>query len=98
VDAANGFQGSDQQRYLAAAQALRIPYWDWAVTPASGQNAIPDSMTQPGISVNTPQGQQMIVNPLYKYEFHPVDPGLYYAEVSNVTGQPLVPNGDPVVS
>jgi tyrosinase len=73
IDAANEFSGSDRDRYLAAAQNLRIPYWDWARPVSNGQHVAPDSVTSPGISVNLPSGPATIANPLYSYRFRPVD-------------------------
>jgi tyrosinase len=78
IDAANEFQGSDQQRYLSAAQNLRMPYWDWAA-PQNGGNTVPDVLVQPQVTVNTPSGQQTIDNPVYSYKFHPVDSRMVYS-------------------
>jgi tyrosinase len=85
IDAANEFQGSDQQRYLSAAQNLRIPYWDWAMPAPNGGNTVPDVLVQPQISVNTPSGQQTINNPVYSYKFHPVDNRLVYSPFTSWT-------------
>jgi hypothetical protein len=41
-----------------------VPYWDWAVTPA-----LPNVVTTPSISINTPDGFQEMDNPLYNYTF-----------------------------
>jgi tyrosinase len=82
--AANEFPpGPDRDRYLTAAATLRMPYWDWALTPPSGQNAIPDVMVTPTIEVTSVNGTSTVPNPLYSYVFHPVDPGLTYQPVSN---------------
>lgn len=71
--------GDLQNRMVAAASTLRIPYWDWAMNPPSGQNTLPDSIAQPNITVTTPNGTESIANPLYSYYFHPVE-GLYYQQ------------------
>lgn len=60
-------------RYYVAALSLRIPYWDWAAPPPSGQSILPDSITAPTVVVNTPNGTQTIANPLYNYNFHPLN-------------------------
>jgi Common central domain of tyrosinase len=54
----------DQQAGLVdAANAWRLPYWDWAVT-----NALPDIATKPTFTVNRFDGQTVdIANPLYKF-------------------------------
>ncbi|KAF2402444.1 Di-copper centre-containing protein [Trichodelitschia bisporula] len=75
LDAAAEFDGEARDRYTAAAQRLRTPYWDWAKDPGSG-HAIPDSMTMQTVSVTTPQGGQTIANPLYSYQFHPRPGGM----------------------
>jgi tyrosinase len=81
--AANQFPpGPMRDRYLSAAATLRLPYWDWAITPSPGQNSLPDCVTQPTIKITYPSGTQTIPNPLYAYNFHPVDPGLQYLPVS----------------
>lgn len=82
MDAANEFTGDDQAKYVAAAQNVRSPYWDWAMVPANGGNAIPDIMTQPGVTVTTPSGQQTIQNPLYSYKFQTEESAFEYSPVS----------------
>ena len=81
MQVANQFpEGELRDNYTAAASTLRVPYWDWAMTPPSGQNSLPDSVAQPTITVTTPNGTQTIANPLYSYTFHPMEPGLYYTQ------------------
>ena len=69
IAAANDFTGSDKLRYVSAATNLRLPYWDWAMTPASGQTNVPDFLTNPTIQVHMPNGSETIPNPLYAYQF-----------------------------
>lgn len=66
---ANRYTGDDQQRYLAAAQPLRSPYWDWALPLTDGGEAFPSAFTVPTVDVNTPDGMQTIANPLLSYNF-----------------------------
>lgn len=54
----------EQSVYLEAAQALRIPYWDWGVSAQ-----LPLIMTQQFIEIKTPSGPRNITNPLYQYAF-----------------------------
>lgn len=61
---AEAYPDDQRPRYRAAALALRIPYWDWALHPA-----LPDVVTKPFIMVNTPVGAQTVENPLYQYGF-----------------------------
>jgi tyrosinase len=66
--------GAERDRYVTAAATLRLPYWDWAKVPSVGGHVMPDSLSKPTISVQTPKGQDEIDNPLYSYKFHPIDP------------------------
>lgn len=45
-----------------AANSFRIPYWDWAT-----DSNLPPATTWPEITVNTPEGEQTIPNPLYSF-------------------------------
>lgn len=69
----NSFQGADHDRYAAAASTIRFPYWDWAAVPADGQPVLPPSMTDLNVVLNTPTGPQQVLNPLFRYDFHPLD-------------------------
>ncbi|KAF7560560.1 hypothetical protein G7046_g3578 [Stylonectria norvegica] len=56
-------------QYLAAAQTLRAPFWDWASTPAVPPATVPSKM-----SVKVPKGTTglqtiQIDNPLYTFKF-----------------------------
>ena len=70
---AQQFTGADAARYQAAAEEVRLPYWDWA--SSSTQSHVPSSVQQASISVNKPSGQETITNPLYTYHFHVPPPG-----------------------
>ncbi|KAF1994001.1 Di-copper centre-containing protein [Amniculicola lignicola CBS 123094] len=63
------FPASQQQRWKNAAQGLRMPYWDWAQTPANGQPVVPTTMRDQYVTVTKPQGQVSIPNPLYSYKW-----------------------------
>lgn len=54
----------DRDRYSTAADTLRIPYWDWLISPS-----LPTVMTTPKIGVNAPEGFRSIDNPLRRYNF-----------------------------
>jgi tyrosinase len=64
---AQQFQGVDAARYQAAAEEVRLPYWDWSSTTT--QSRIPAAVKQESISVNSPTGQSTIANPLFSYKF-----------------------------
>ena len=46
---------------------------DWAAVQPNGQPVFPTQMTDFQVNVNTPTGQQTIENPLFRYDFHPLD-------------------------
>lgn len=64
---ANTFTGTDKTKYVAAAQLLRFPYWDWAA--ADTQSHLPSIVKQSTVVVTAPTGQKTINNPLYSYNF-----------------------------
>ncbi|KAI4729290.1 Di-copper centre-containing protein [Aureobasidium sp. EXF-10728] len=64
--------GATRDKYVAAAQNWRYPYWDWAATPCSGCKAFPDIIANQWATVTTPTGVQTIANPLFRYDFHPI--------------------------
>lgn len=64
----------DKNRYQAAAAAFRIPYWDWAADPPEGESVLPRSTWESQvIDADGPNGVQQISNPLFAYNFHPLD-------------------------
>lgn len=69
---ASQFEDSLQAGYVAAANALRAPYWDWAMIPTTpGENNVPDILTAQSVTVQQPTGQnETIPNPLYSYVFN----------------------------
>jgi len=65
---ADTYPDSTRALMQAAASALRLPYWDWAAQPGSGP-VLPESVSGQQITVNGPNGQETIANPLYSYHF-----------------------------
>lgn len=61
---ASTYPSDKRSTYVAAAQNLRIPYWDWAVNPS-----LPSAATSSQITINSPSGSKTIRNPLYSYKF-----------------------------
>lgn len=55
---------------MAAALSLRIPYWDAFANPA-----LPLAASLLSVTVNTPNGSQILDNPLYNYTFHDYEGG-----------------------
>ncbi|KAL1586559.1 hypothetical protein WHR41_05229 [Cladosporium halotolerans] len=66
---AEQYTGEDRDRYMQAAQNLRIPFWDWAALPAEGENPFPQMFTDESVFVNSPNGPMNISNPLLGYTF-----------------------------
>ncbi|KAK0618206.1 hypothetical protein B0T17DRAFT_509756 [Bombardia bombarda] len=65
-------EGAPRQRYQAAAANFRIPYWDWAASPPSGQSVLPLSVGgSQYVEADGPNGVQTISNPLFAYTFQP---------------------------
>ncbi|KAI0396602.1 Di-copper centre-containing protein [Xylariaceae sp. FL0594] len=50
--------------YHEAAQKFRLPYWDWASDPS-----LPPSFGQENVTVNGPDGELVLRNPLYSYRW-----------------------------
>jgi hypothetical protein len=61
---ANSYPASNRAVYQAAAQAFRMPYWDW-----STQYTLPPVVNSPYILINTRTGSTVLVNPLFQFEF-----------------------------
>jgi tyrosinase len=67
-------EGTVRNKYVASAANFRIPYWDWAAVPPSGESVLPSSVSSSAtIAVDGPRGTQNIWNPLYSYSFQPLD-------------------------
>ena len=76
VDIANEYPvGSARDKAMAVANKIRLPYWDWAVDPADGaEGCMPESLRRPTATVSFPNGTTgTIPNPLYRYDFHPLE-------------------------
>jgi tyrosinase len=69
IAVAQQYDGADYDRYMEAAQNLRIPFWDWAALPADGENPFPQMFTDEQVFVNSPNGPMNISNPLIGYKF-----------------------------
>ncbi|KAL1795189.1 hypothetical protein ACET3X_007005 [Alternaria dauci] len=77
------------ERYLAAADEFRIPYWDWAQGITTGP--VPDIFTSPYLTVtDTDRTPVVVTNPLYAYTFHPVPEGfdMKWRQMSNTVRWP----------
>jgi tyrosinase len=62
---------NDRDRWLAAADAFRMPYFDIGLGTQAGE--LPDFFTNPYISATGPDGiPNVIPNPLYQYDFQPL--------------------------
>jgi tyrosinase len=62
--------GKKRTNNVAAAETLRIPYWDWA---ANISPVLPTAVSSQTIQVTRPNGNKAtITNPLYSYHFNPL--------------------------
>jgi tyrosinase len=66
---ANEYPDNRRAWMTGAASTMRFPFWDWAAHPAPGYPALPNVMSDKYISVETPTGQQTIINPLFRHDF-----------------------------
>ncbi|PSN64506.1 Di-copper centre-containing protein [Corynespora cassiicola Philippines] len=66
-------EGDLKDRSNAALATFRMPYWDWATVPPSGEGTLPSSLSSPTIDVKLPNGTKSIPNPLFSYSFHPIN-------------------------
>ena len=46
---------------------------DWLAAPPNGQPVMPPSLTEKYVTVMTPSGQQNWINPLFRFDTHPLD-------------------------
>ncbi|RCI09471.1 hypothetical protein L249_3652 [Ophiocordyceps polyrhachis-furcata BCC 54312] len=64
---------TEKQLYQRAAADFRLPYWDWSISAPAGETHLPDVFWNPTVLQNGPNGMQNIKNPLFSYQFHPLD-------------------------
>lgn len=67
--------GDDQDKAMEIADKVRLPYWDWAMDPPNNEEGcMPASLRRPTATVTFPNGTTgTIANPLYRYDFHPLN-------------------------
>jgi tyrosinase len=83
VDVANEYPiGQARDRAMELAARVRLPYWDWAKAPPNTEEGvIPHSLREKCLEITFPNGTVAeMVNPLYKYDFHPL-PSELFAEL-----------------
>ncbi|CAG8666854.1 17332_t:CDS:2 [Racocetra fulgida] len=76
---------NEREKYVEAANQLRIPYWDWADVKAI--KGIPDVFTLTELEINTPEGMKKVKNPLRSYTI-PVDLAFPLGKGYNPTDKP----------
>ncbi|KAK9809904.1 hypothetical protein WJX72_001370 [[Myrmecia] bisecta] len=62
---ASEYTGPDAAAYAAAAEELRMPFWDWLANDSQA----PALLTDPKVTVNAPTGSHTLANPLAAYRF-----------------------------
>ncbi|OAR03172.1 hypothetical protein LLEC1_07414 [Akanthomyces lecanii] len=67
------FGDDEADEYQKAAAEFRVPYWDWSSYAPAGESHFPDVFWNAKISQYGPNGLQTIKNPLYSYQFRPLD-------------------------
>ena len=71
---ANKFPTATRAKYQDAATKLRVPFWDWAKALPNDQPIIPLSVSNEKAKVTFPNGTAATIdNPLFDYNFHPLD-------------------------
>ncbi|ORX94962.1 hypothetical protein BCR34DRAFT_525763 [Clohesyomyces aquaticus] len=91
---ANQFASPAKSTYQAAAIKLRIPFWDWAKALPTSEPVLPTAVTSEKISVTFPNGTKASVdNPLFDYNFHPLDHSQINGTGCPVTGTQNGPVG-----
>ena len=76
VDVANEYPiGEARDKALSIAARVRIPYWDWAMDPPNPEEGvIPGNLRCRTVTITFPNGTVGdIPNPLYRYDFHPLN-------------------------
>lgn len=58
------YTGDQAPAYRAAAESLRVAYWDWAAN-----STLPEIITHEWVDVNGPTGPATVKNPLHSYWF-----------------------------
>ncbi|KAK4219908.1 Di-copper centre-containing protein [Rhypophila decipiens] len=77
VNISNQYPPNHAPAYKAAAQTLRLPFWDWATDPT-----VPSFTGDANITVNGPTGPTTIRNPLYSYRFQNPVPSSWGGQLS----------------
>ncbi|KAH7357380.1 hypothetical protein BKA66DRAFT_515471 [Pyrenochaeta sp. MPI-SDFR-AT-0127] len=94
-DIARSASSDQADRWAAAADAFRIPYWDWGQGEKGGP--VPGFFMTPTIKVTKPDGSEAtIANPLHSYRFHELVPGDFddkWASMNSTIRWPL--NSEP---
>jgi len=83
----------DTEAWKQAAANLRQPFWDWALNSTPPDQVI--ALEQ--VTITGPNGNQIQVdNPLYHYNFHPIDPSFPfpYSNWQTTLRQPTDENSD----
>ncbi|EGP84531.1 tyrosinase, partial [Zymoseptoria tritici IPO323] len=78
---AQSYPAASRDRMVAAAGVLRLPFWDWASTSESNSTTLPTYITESQITIEGPNGQETIDNPLYKFSFTSQEVSSNYYEV-----------------
>lgn len=64
IQISHQYAGDQAPAYRAAAESLRVAYWDWAAN-----STLPEIVTHEKVQVNGPSGPVTVKNPLQSYWF-----------------------------
>lgn len=81
LEVAESYPASSRDRMVAACKTLRFPYWDWAAQSESNSTVFADLMTSEQITINGPDGQETLDNPLYSFTFSEAEAKANYYSV-----------------
>ncbi|RDA88914.1 hypothetical protein CP532_5474 [Ophiocordyceps camponoti-leonardi (nom. inval.)] len=78
---ASKYPDKDRNKYVEAANSLRAPYWDWAIS-----NKVPDASLPKKVEVNTANGSREMTNPLASYDYPEAAASGRYGDLGEAEG------------
>lgn len=90
---ANSFPASRRQAMVDASNQIRFPYWDWAKVPPNNLPALPLMISDEKVTINGPNGQQTIQNPMQRYTYTDSS-GMFYSPFTTYPRTLRYPNSN----
>ena len=66
--------GAYKTKLQGIASTMRFPYFDWAAAPPNNLPSFPLVLSSMGITLKTANGNINVINPLFRYDFQPLNP------------------------